>query len=102
MLVELPQIGVDDPNVRHAEPLDVLLELTGPSGVELDRVFDRSFRRAGNQILVPLGTFSGTDVKTVLRENFLRMFARRMAKSCLSSGRTWPRRSVAGTGLPCR
>jgi len=35
-------------------------------GVELDRVFDRSFRRAANQIIVPLGTFAGSDVKTVL------------------------------------
>ena len=35
-------------------------------GVVLDRVFDRSFRRAGNQVLVPLGTFAGSDVKTVL------------------------------------
>ncbi|MDI3282958.1 VWA domain-containing protein [Polyangium sp. 15x6] len=35
-------------------------------GVELDRVFDRSFRRSGNRITVPLGTFSGGDVKTVL------------------------------------
>ena len=34
--------------------------------------------------------------------DFLRMFARRMAKRCLSSGRIWPRRSDAGTGLPCR
>ncbi|MRG93367.1 vWA domain-containing protein [Polyangium spumosum] len=35
-------------------------------GVELDRVFDRSFRRNGSRITVPLGTFSGGDVKTVL------------------------------------
>ena len=35
-------------------------------GVELERVFDRSFRRAGNRILVPLGTFAGSDVKSVL------------------------------------
>ncbi|MDI1449181.1 VWA domain-containing protein [Polyangium sp. 6x1] len=35
-------------------------------GVELDRVFDRSFRRSGNRITVPLGTFSSGDVKTVL------------------------------------
>ncbi len=41
-------------------------------------------------------------VKTVLRETFLRIFARRMAKRCLSSERTWPRRSDVGTGLPCR
>ena len=41
-------------------------------------------------------------VKTVLRENFLRMFARRLAKSCLYSATTWPPRSDAGTDLPCR
>ncbi len=35
-------------------------------GVELDRVFDRAFRRSGNRITVPLGTFSGGDVKTIL------------------------------------
>jgi len=35
-------------------------------GVELDRVFDRSFRRSGSRISVPLGTFSGGDVKTIL------------------------------------
>jgi Ca-activated chloride channel family protein len=35
-------------------------------GVELDRVFDRSFRRVGNQVIVPLGSFSGSEVKTVL------------------------------------
>jgi Ca-activated chloride channel family protein len=35
-------------------------------GVELEKVFDRSFRRVGNQIIVPLGTFSGADLKTVL------------------------------------
>jgi Ca-activated chloride channel family protein len=35
-------------------------------GVELERVFDRSFRRVNNQVIVPLGTFAGADVKTVL------------------------------------
>jgi Ca-activated chloride channel family protein len=35
-------------------------------GVELDRVFDRSFRRAGNEVIVPLGAFTDVDVKTVL------------------------------------
>jgi Ca-activated chloride channel family protein len=35
-------------------------------GVELDRVFDRSFRRSGNRILVPMGSFARGDVKTVL------------------------------------
>ncbi|WP_437539471.1 VWA domain-containing protein [Sorangium sp. So ce726] len=35
-------------------------------GVELDRVFDRSFRRAGGQVIVPLGAFAAGEVKTVL------------------------------------
>lgn len=35
-------------------------------GVELDRVFDRSFRRSGNRIFVPLGTMTRGEVKTVL------------------------------------
>jgi Ca-activated chloride channel family protein len=35
-------------------------------GVELDRVFDRSFRRAGGRVIVPLGTFAAGEVKTVL------------------------------------
>jgi Ca-activated chloride channel family protein len=37
----------------------------GP-GVELDRVLDRSFRRSGSRISVPLGTFEVGEVKTVL------------------------------------
>ncbi|AKT40265.1 VWA domain-containing protein [Chondromyces crocatus] len=35
-------------------------------GVELDRVFDRTFRRAGNRVTVPLGSFSRGEVKTAL------------------------------------
>lgn len=35
-------------------------------GVELERVFDRTFRRSGNRITVPLGVFGQGDVKTVL------------------------------------
>lgn len=35
-------------------------------GVELDRVFDRSFRRVGNRVVVPLGSFSQGETKTVL------------------------------------
>lgn len=35
-------------------------------GIDLDRVFDRSFRRVGNRVIVPLGSFSGSEVKTVL------------------------------------
>lgn len=35
-------------------------------GVELVRVFDRTFRRVGNKVVVPLGSFSGGETKTVL------------------------------------
>jgi len=35
-------------------------------GVELVRVFDRTFRRVGNRVVVPLGSFGGGDTKTVL------------------------------------
>lgn len=35
-------------------------------GVELVRVFDRTFRRVGNKIIVPLGSFGGGETKTVL------------------------------------
>lgn len=47
-----------------ASDAEVRVELA--PGVELDRVFDRSFRRAGNEVIVPLGTFTDVDVKTVL------------------------------------
>jgi Ca-activated chloride channel family protein len=47
-----------------ASNVEVAIDLA--PGVELDRVFDRTFRRAGNQVIVPLGAFSGSDVKTVL------------------------------------
>lgn len=35
-------------------------------GVELDRVFDRSFRRVRGRVVVPLGAFAAGEVKTVL------------------------------------
>jgi Ca-activated chloride channel family protein len=47
-----------------ANSAEVAVELA--PGVELDRVFDRTFRRVGNQVIVPLGAFGGADVKTVL------------------------------------
>jgi Ca-activated chloride channel family protein len=37
-------------------------------GVSLRRVFGRAFRREGDKIIVPLGTFSPGEVKTVLME----------------------------------
>lgn len=47
-----------------ASGVEATIEL-GP-GVELDRVFDRSFQRVGQSVVVPLGAFSRNDVKTVL------------------------------------
>lgn len=47
-----------------ASNAEIAVELA--PGVVLDRVFDRSFRRAGNRVTVPLGALAGTDVKTVL------------------------------------
>lgn len=47
-----------------ASGAEVAIDLA--AGVELDRVFDRTFRRSGNRIIVPLGTFAQGDVKTVL------------------------------------
>lgn len=47
-----------------ASGAEVAIDLA--AGVELDRVFDRTFRRTGNRIIVPLGTFAQGDVKTVL------------------------------------
>ena len=35
-------------------------------GVEVDQVFDRTFRREGSRVIVPFGTFSANQEKTVL------------------------------------
>ena len=80
-------------------------------GIEGDRRL--AFRRTDDRSAMPWLTASNfptcscllrTAVKTALRETFfyLRIFARRTAKRCPSSGRTWPRRSGAGTGLQWR
>jgi hypothetical protein len=45
--------------------------------------------------------FRRTAAKTVFKETFVCMFARRMAKKCQCSERTRPRRSDVGTGLSC-
>ncbi len=47
-----------------ASGAEVAIDLA--AGVELDRVFDRTFRRSGNRVIIPLGTFGQGDVKTVL------------------------------------
>ena len=80
-------------------------------GLEGDRRL--AFRRMGNRSGMPWLTASKLpDLLRFVpqrredgahgRLTFLRIFARRMAKRCLSSGRTWPRRLDAGTGLPSR
>jgi Ca-activated chloride channel homolog len=43
-------------------------EIELPAGVELVRVFDRTFRREGQKIIVPLGSFGTGERKTVLAE----------------------------------
>ena len=47
-----------------ASGAEVAIDLA--EGVELDRVFDRTFRRVGSKVIVPLGSFSRGEVKTVL------------------------------------
>lgn len=47
-----------------ASNVEAVLEL--PEGVELDRVFDRPFRRDGSRVVVPLGSFGAGETKTVL------------------------------------
>jgi Ca-activated chloride channel family protein len=47
-----------------AKGSDVAIDLA--PGVEVERVFDRTFRREGNKLFVPLGTFSTGEEKTVL------------------------------------
>ena len=45
---------------------DAEVEITLAPGVEVDEVFDRTFRREGNKLIVPFGTFSAKQEKTVL------------------------------------
>ncbi|MBL8613119.1 MAG: VWA domain-containing protein [Myxococcales bacterium] len=47
-----------------AKDAEMIIELA--PGVEVAEVFDRSFRREGNKLIVPFGTFSGAQEKTVL------------------------------------
>lgn len=69
-------------------------------GVELVRVFDRSFRRAGNQVVVPLGAFSGAEVKTVLLE--VRVPSGREGVTPVASVELGYRDRVSGTDGRCR
>jgi len=54
----------DDLLASVAKEAELAIELA--PGVEIAEVFDRSFRREGNKIIVPFGTFSAKQEKTVL------------------------------------
>jgi len=54
----------DDLPASLAKAAVLAIELA--PGVEIAEVFDRSFRREGNKIIVPFGTFSAKQEKTVL------------------------------------
>lgn len=54
----------DDLLASVAKETEVAIELA--PGVEVDEVFDRTFRREGNKLIVPFGTFSAKQEKTVL------------------------------------
>jgi Ca-activated chloride channel family protein len=54
----------DDILASVAKEAELSIDLA--PGVEVAEVFDRSFRREGNKIIVPFGTFSGKQEKTVL------------------------------------
>jgi Ca-activated chloride channel homolog len=63
----LPQVfsqEFDDVLSSVAKEAELAIELA--PGVEVAEVFDRSFRREGNKIIVPFGTFSAKQEKTVL------------------------------------
>jgi Ca-activated chloride channel family protein len=45
---------------------DAMLVVDPAPGVDVDEVFDRSFRREGRRILVPLGTYSTREEKSLL------------------------------------
>ncbi|MFO0736176.1 MAG: VWA domain-containing protein [Labilithrix sp.] len=54
----------DDVLASVAKDAELAIELA--PGVEVAEVFDRTFRREGNKVIVPFGTFSSKQEKTVL------------------------------------
>jgi Ca-activated chloride channel family protein len=54
----------DDLLASVAKDSELAIELA--PGVEVEEVFDRSFRREGRKVVVPFGTFSAKQEKTVL------------------------------------
>jgi Ca-activated chloride channel homolog len=83
-----------------ATSADVELELA--PGVEVERVFDRAFDRRGNRIVVPLGSFSADEQKTVLvklRVPAARQGSLELAKVALSfeAGAGRQKQEISGT-----
>jgi Ca-activated chloride channel family protein len=68
-------------------------------GVELDRVFDRSFRRSGSRITVPLGTFASGEQKTILMK--VRMPVRTDGEQALAGVELAYRDLIANTDATC-
>ncbi len=54
----------DDLLASVAKDAELVIDLA--PGVEVAEVFDRTFRREGNKVIVPFGTFSAKQEKTVL------------------------------------
>jgi len=58
--------GQEFDDVLASVASDAELTITLAPGVEVAEVFDRSFRREGDKLIVPFGTFSGKQEKTIL------------------------------------
>jgi uncharacterized protein YcbX len=91
----------------RGEPLEVCQlgwhGLKGDRRLAFRRMEDRSgfpWLTAGK--LPGMLLFAPHRCKDAAQDDFLPTFARRMANCCLSSARTWQRRSHAATGLPYR
>ncbi len=50
----------------HTVAKDANLTIAVAPGVEIDQVFDRTFRRDGDRVVVPMGSFAAGDTKTLL------------------------------------
>jgi len=52
--------------LSHTVASDAVAEIELAPGVELDRVFDRTFSRSGSRLRIPLGAFAAGEQKTIL------------------------------------
>jgi Ca-activated chloride channel family protein len=68
-------------------------------GVELERVLDRSFRRSGETIVVPLGSFSKGETKTVLAK--VRVPAGKDASTPIAAVELGWRDTASGAAASC-